>query len=95
MARRTKYVNIDEEDVRDTEGARIDDAYIERAVERARAFAGVGRPALGTPGTRSPQIAFRVPEVLKAAIEARAKREGKRPSDIAREALEQYLELAH
>lgn len=91
-SKRARTVDITREDVRDAEGARITDQYIDRAVERARQHAGRGgRPSVGAPGTRSPQLAVRLPAALKAAVEARAARDGKRPSDIAREALEQYL----
>ncbi len=91
--KRARTVDVTREDVRDTEGVRVTEQYIDRAVERARQHVGRGgRPSVGDPGTRSPQLAVRLPAALKAAIEARAVRDGKRPSDIAREALEQYLQ---
>lgn len=50
----------------------------------------VGRPSLGASG-RSPRVSFRVsPEVYKAAWK-RADEEGRSLSDLAREALRQYL----
>jgi hypothetical protein len=51
----------------------------------------VGRPSLGGAG-RSPRVSFRVsPELYKAAWQ-RADEEGRALSDLAREALERYLE---
>jgi predicted HicB family RNase H-like nuclease len=83
-------VDLEREDVRDIKGARIDEQYVREAVENVhRQIAG--RPSLTAPGKHSPQIAVRLPEALHAAIEARARREGKSVSAIAREAIEQYL----
>jgi hypothetical protein len=51
----------------------------------------VGRPSLGGAG-RSPRVSFRVsPELSKAAWK-RADEEGRALSDLAREALERYLD---
>jgi hypothetical protein len=52
---------------------------------------GRGRPSLTGRRGRSPQVTFRLSPRLRAATEKRAAREGKRVSDVAREALEQYL----
>lgn len=83
-------VDLEREDVRDAAGARIDEAYVRRAIEDVRAQ-GAGRPSLTAPGKRSPQIGVRVPETLYSAADARAKREGTTISVVVREALEQYL----
>ena len=51
----------------------------------------VGRPSLGAAG-HSPRVSFRVsPELSKAAWK-RADEEGRALSDLAREALERYLD---
>ena len=50
-----------------------------------------GRPSLTGKTQRSPQVAFRLTPELRAKVEARAKAEGKPVSQIARDALEQYL----
>lgn len=89
-------VDLEKEDVRDTAGNRVDEAYVDRVVEDVHAHLEaqgrrIGRPSLTKPGTRSPSVAVRLPEALKAAVEARAAREGKRPSEVVRDALEQYL----
>lgn len=83
-------VDLDREDVRDTKGNRIDQAYVERAVADVHARLA-GRPSLTAAGTHSPRVAFRLPEALRAAAQARAAREGKTVSRLAREAFEQYL----
>lgn len=53
---------------------------------------GRGRPPLDT-GT-SPQLTFRIPESLRRAVDDRAASEGKTVSEVAREALEQYLDAS-
>ena len=50
-----------------------------------------GRPSLTGKTQRSPQVAFRLTPELRAKVDARAKAEGKPVSQIARDALEQYL----
>lgn len=55
-----------------------------------RRFAG--RPSLGAGGI-SPRVSFRAPEDLYAAAWKRADKEGRSLSDLAREALERYLDL--
>jgi len=97
-AERTKYelapgpdVDLRRKVVRDKRGRRITQDYADRAVADVRAKIGRGRPSLTGQAARSPQVTFRLPPDLRAKVEARAKREGKRVSDVAREALEQYL----
>lgn len=77
--------------VRDSRGRRITQEYVERAVADVHARIGRGRPSLTGQAARSPQVTFRLPSDLRAKAEARAKREGKRVSEVAREALERYL----
>lgn len=85
-------VDLEKEDIRDLKGNRIDQDYVDRAVENVhRHLATGGRPSLTAPGQLSPQVAVRLPEALKAAAEAKAKREGKSVSAVIREALEEYL----
>ncbi|MCW2713252.1 MAG: hypothetical protein JWN88_299 [Frankiales bacterium] len=84
-------VDLDVDDVRDTHGRRITEEYAETATARALASVGRGRPSLtGTRGT-SPQVTFRVTPELRARAAAEADRQGRRISDVAREALERYL----
>jgi predicted nucleic acid-binding Zn ribbon protein len=51
----------------------------------------VGRPSLTGPSQVSPGIKARVPETLKLALDQEAKRQGRTPSVLIREALEDYL----
>jgi hypothetical protein len=54
-----------------------------------------GRPSLGgTPGERSPRIATRISEEVRAKVIARAKAEGKSVSQVQRELLEDYARSA-
>lgn len=84
-------VDLDTEVVLDSKGRRIDEAYAEAAAADALAKVGRGRPSLTAPGEVSPRIEFRVTPQLRQKVEARALAEGRRVSDIAREALERYV----
>lgn len=53
----------------------------------------VGRPALGAAGV-SPRIQVRVDPKLAKALQARARREKRSVSEIARTALREYIEHA-
>jgi hypothetical protein len=87
------YVDLDKEVVRDANGVRITEAYVEAALKDVEAYLErrAGRPALGAPGTRAPAIAVRLPRELKLELDERAKSEGRRPSELVREAVAQYL----
>ncbi|TQN43438.1 hypothetical protein FHU33_2883 [Blastococcus colisei] len=92
----TKYrmgpdVDLRREDVRDSQGRRITEEYAERATDDALAFVGRGRPSLTGAKAPSPQVTFRVTPELRAKAAAEAARQGRRISDVAREALERYL----
>lgn len=51
-----------------------------------------GHTAPSGPGSGAPpQVTFGLPAELRAKVEARAAAEGKKVSDIAREALERYV----
>jgi hypothetical protein len=52
----------------------------------------VGRPSLG-PNGLSPRISFRVPPDLHKAAWARADKEGRSLSELAREAFERYMDM--
>ena len=51
----------------------------------------VGRPSLG-PNGLSPRVSFRVPPDLHKAAWARADKEGRSLSELAREAFDQYMD---
>jgi hypothetical protein len=52
----------------------------------------VGRPSLG-PNGLSPRVSFRVPPELHKAAWARADKEGKSLSELAREAFNRYMDF--
>lgn len=51
----------------------------------------VGRPALGRDVAPSPRISFRAPTDLYCALQTRAAAERRSVSDLAREAVERYI----
>ena len=53
-----------------------------------------GRPSLTAPGEHSPRLNFRVPQELKDSLARTAREQGRRESDVAREALGKYLGVA-
>lgn len=84
-------VDLRTEDVRDSQGRRITEEYADRATADALASVGRGRPSLTGARASSPQVTFRVTPELRAKAVAEAARQGRRVSDVAREALERYL----
>jgi hypothetical protein len=82
-------VDLDAEEIHDRRGNRIDQAYVDAAVEHVHRT--VGRPSLGAPGERSPQVTFRLSAEEKATAKALAEREGKTVSQLAREAFARYI----
>jgi hypothetical protein len=92
----TKYeelpdVDLEVDDVRDSKGRRITNEYAERAAVDALNAVGRGRPSLTGAKAHSPQVTFRVTPELREKAAAEAARQGRRVSDVAREALERYL----
>lgn len=84
-------VDLEREDIRDSRGRRITDEYVQRAIEGTHRQLGRGRPSLTGEPARSPQVTFRLAPELRQKAEEFAAREGKRVSDVAREALEDYV----
>jgi len=84
-------VDLDNEDVRDSRGNRIDDAYADDVVERVHRQ--LGRPSLGESG-RSPRVSFRLPDELLAKARRRAQADGTTVSTLARKAFEEFLEAS-
>ena len=93
-------IDLDEEVVLDWDGTRITEARAQEMAENAlKHFDELdrrqGRPALDRTvekGTRSPQVAFRVPHRLAQRAGEVAASQGKTLSQLGREALEKYLE---
>lgn len=95
----TEIVDLDEHEVI-YQGERL---TAERAAEvgedilrrsRERRAAKAGRPSLGEPGTTSRNLTVRLPEETRQQLDAVAEREGRRSSDVVRDALDRYLEQA-
>jgi hypothetical protein len=83
-------VDLDQDEVRLPDGRRLTEPLAADLAEQTLAR-GVGRPSLSAPGEHSPQLAVRVPVELNERVRVRAEAEGKRASDIIREALEHYV----
>lgn len=85
-------VDLEHEDVRDSQNRRIDADYVQRAVADVHTRRGRRPLADDTPvGEHSPRVSFRIPEQIRRRAEERARAEGRSVSDLAREALERYL----
>jgi hypothetical protein len=84
-------VDLDQEDVRDSQNRRITEEYAEQAATEALETARRGRPSLSGGRVHSPQVTFRLSRETEARAREAAKREGKTVSQLAREALERYL----
>jgi Ribbon-helix-helix protein, copG family len=75
----------------------ITDEIAEQLADEAEAgyaltpFKRVGRKSLSGADGVSPRVNFRMTAELQARAQARAEKEGKTISEIAREALEQYV----
>ncbi len=85
-----RVVDLDEEVMLTPSGSRYTAADAEADVEHVLAKLGRGKPSLSGQGT-SPQIGVRLPVDLRARLAERAKREGRKESEIVREALAAYL----
>jgi hypothetical protein len=72
--------------VLDNEAAAVLGERVAARVARDR-----GRPSLTQPGVHSPQVSSRVNPELKSAIEDIASRDGIRPADVVRQALQEYV----
>jgi hypothetical protein len=84
-------IDLKRQVVRDRQGRRITDDYVQRVVEASHEQIGRGRPSLSGKPARSPQVTFRLAPELRAEAEQLAERDGKRVSEVARTALEEYV----
>lgn len=88
----TAISNIDldsEEFIHD--GKRLTEAEAGRIAERVLETTGRGRPSLSRHGNKSPQLGVRVSNETFDKLHKRADAEGKRVSEIVREAIEHYV----
>lgn len=86
-------IDLDAEVVLDSDGRRIDQAYVDEVVAAAHEALEqrTGRPSLTGKAVHSPQVTFRVTPELKARAEAAAREQGTTVSRLAREAFERFL----
>ncbi len=99
MTQKSRYVitgpdiDLETEVVLDSDGRRIDQAYVDEVVDAAHEYLQkrAGRPSLTGNAQHSPQVTFRVTPELKARAEAEAQARGTTVSQLAREAFEQFL----
>ncbi|GGO30114.1 hypothetical protein GCM10010116_60330 [Microbispora rosea subsp. aerata] len=94
-------IDSDSEEIYDAKGNLITDEYVQdavsdvhRAIDEGRVpvpTSRPGRPSLTGAAAHSPRVSFRLPEELRERAKARAEREGKSVSALAREAFEQFL----
>ena len=86
-------IDLETEVVLDSDGRRIDQAYVDEIVDAAHAYLDqrAGRPSLTGKARHSPQVTFRVTPELKARAEAEAKARGTTVSHLAREAFERFF----
>lgn len=85
-----KNVDLDSAEVHLPDGRRLTEELAEELAEDT-IRRGVGRPALSASGDRARSIGVRLPPELDRRVRERASAEGKRPSEIVREALEAYV----
>jgi hypothetical protein len=85
---RVREVDLDVEHV-EAAGGRLTEA---RAAELASALESRrGRPSLTGPGRRSPALNLRISEEVRHDLDAVAQQQGRRASDVVRDALAEYL----
>jgi hypothetical protein len=79
----------EDEELRDSKGRLIDEAYVEGAVADAMAkVRGRGRPSLSRSGA-SPLLRVRIPRDLDDAVRRAAERTGRSRADWVREVLDE------
>ena len=84
------HVDLDDEVLIDPEtGERISESDAERLADEVEKN-GPGRPSLGESG-KSPIITYRVAKSTKERLADFSRQTQRKPSDVAREALEEYL----
>ncbi len=82
-------VDLEQEDVRLTDGTRLTDEVADGIVHQLRRSSG--RPSLSGQAAASPQITFRVASAVRDRAAEVAAKEGKTISELAREALEDRI----
>ena len=83
-------VDLNTEEIRLADGRRLTDVLAEHIAERALAR-HPGRPSVSGGGRRTPSMTVRVAPQTREALEKLAEAQGKRPADVSREALDEYV----
>lgn len=83
-------VDLDTEEVRTADGRRLTEDLAAEIAERALAKHR-GRPSVSGGTTRTPSLTVRVPTQIQAALMSIAEAQGRRVSDVSRDALEEYI----
>lgn len=87
---RPGYIDLDKEVILRADRTRYTSADAEADVEYILDKLGRGKPSLSGRG-KSPQIGVRLPVDLRERLAQRAVHEGRRESELVRDALEAYL----
>jgi hypothetical protein len=84
-------VDLDTEEMPAADGRRLTEDLAAEIAERALARHR-GRPSVSGGSARTPSLTVRVPTQIQAALKSIADAQGRRVSDVSREALEEYVE---
>lgn len=82
-------VDLDQEDVR-YRGEKLTEERAEQVAADVLSRTP-GRPSLSGKREPSPSLTIRLPEQSRSKLDTFARRQGKRPSQVVREALDEYL----
>lgn len=84
-------VDLDTEEIRAADGRRLTEDLAAEIAERALARHR-GRPSVSGGSVRTPSLTVRVPSQLQDALKSIADAQGRRLSDVSRDALEEYVD---
>ena len=82
--------DLDTEEIRAADGRRLTEDLASEIAERALARHR-GRPSVSGGKVRTPSLTVRVPTQIQAALQSIADTQGRRVSDVSRDALEEYV----
>ena len=84
-----REVDLDREDMR-FRGERLTEVRAEAVAEEVLSRTP-GRPSMSGPGQKSPSVTVRLPKGERTRLDAVAAKQGRRPSAVIREALDEYM----
>lgn len=85
-------IDLDTEEAYLRDGTRLTNARAAQLAKDSLATLRRGRPSLSEGPQHSPHVSFRVPEQTRRLLDERARAEGRTPPEIAREALDRYMD---